>query len=249
VAGTEAGRRQYEVGAGGDTTMEVDRVAESIVLAELTALSERGVRFSLLSEESGRLNFGAEYPLVLADPVDGSLNAKQGVPLFAVMLAVLDGPTVGDTSAGTVLNLTTGEEWSAIRGEGAWRSGRPLRALPRSEPRHIQLLGLESTPRAVTMALPLVENSTKIRILGSMAISLALTAAGGFDVFCAPMPVRVFDTAASLLLLDQTGGVATDMEGAPLGRLPCTLDVRSTVLCGASKELHAEALAILESAK
>jgi myo-inositol-1(or 4)-monophosphatase len=245
ISGTEAGRAEHQVGAGGDTTMEVDRVAEAVVFAELGRVSERGERFSVLSEESGHRSFGADYPLVLADPVDGSLNAKQGVPLFGLMLAVLDGPTIGDTYAGYVLNLNTGEEWTAVRGEGARRSGKPLAVLPPSERRQIQLLGLESTPRALTHAAPLVERATKIRILGSMAISLALTAAGGFDVFCAPLPVRVFDTAASLLILGQTGGTATDLEGKPVGHLPCNLDIRSTLLCAPSAELHAEALSIL----
>lgn len=58
--------------------MELDRAAEAVVFAELEALAERGEKFSVLSEEAGTRSFGAEYPLVLVDPVDGSLNAKQG---------------------------------------------------------------------------------------------------------------------------------------------------------------------------
>jgi myo-inositol-1(or 4)-monophosphatase len=245
LAGTEAGRVQLSVGAGGDTTMEVDRAAEAVVLAELERLAERGERFAVLSEEVGQRSFGADYPLVLVDPVDGSLNAKQGVPLFGLMLAVLDGPAVADTYAGLVLNLNTGEEWTAIRKQGAWRSGKKLTVLPRADSRRIQLLGLESTPRALALAGALVERSSKIRILGSMALALVHTAAGGLDVFCAPISVRMFDTAASLLLLREAGGVATDMEGRPIDRLHCTLDSRSTLLCAPSPELHAEALRIL----
>lgn len=245
LAGTEAGRVQLSVGAGGDTTMEVDRAAEAVVFAELERLAGRGERFSVLSEEVGRRSFGADYPLVLVDPVDGSLNAKQGLPLFGLMLAVLDGPAVADTYAGLVLNLNTGDEWTAIRKQGAWRAGKPLTVLPRADSRRIQLLGLESTPRALALAGALVERSSKIRILGSMALALAHTASGGLDVFCAPISVRMFDTAASLLLLHETGGVATDMEGKPIDRLPCTLDSRSTLLCAPSPELHAEALRIL----
>ena len=87
----------------------------------------------MLSEEAGHRAFGADYPLILVDPVDGSLNAKQGVPLFGLMLAVLDGPTVDDTYAGLVLNRNTGEEWTAIRQQGAQRGGKPLTAIKRSE--------------------------------------------------------------------------------------------------------------------
>ena len=132
LVGTEAGRVQLSVGAGGDTTMELDRAAEAVVFGELAGLAERGERFSVLSEEAGRRSFGADFPLVLVDPVDGSLNAKHGVPLFGLMLAVLDGPLVSDTYAGLVLNLATGEAWTAMRKQGARRAGKPLTAMPRA---------------------------------------------------------------------------------------------------------------------
>lgn len=245
LTGTEAGRAPLSVGAGGDTTLELDRAAESVVLAELAGLNERGETFSVLSEEAGRRSFGADYPLVLVDPVDGSLNAKQGVPLFGLMLAVLDGPSLDDAFAGLVLNLSTDEVWTAIRRQGARRAGKPLAAMKRSHTGRIELLGLESTPRSLRVAQPLIERASKIRILGSMALSIALTSAGGFDVFCAPLPVRVFDMAASLLLLRETGGVATNLDGAPIGALSCDLETRSTLLCAPTRELHAEALRIL----
>ena len=225
--------------------MELDRAAEEVVFSELSALTERGEKFCVLSEESGRRSFGADYPLVLVDPVDGSLNAKQGVPLFGLMLAVLDGPTLDDAYAGLVLNINTGEAWTATRKQGARRAGEPIEVMRRSNPGRIELLGLESTPRALHLAQPLVERAGKIRILGSMALSIALTSAGGFDVFCAPIPVRVFDMAASLLLLKETGGVATNLAGESIGRLSCDLDTRSTLLCAPTRELHAEALRIL----
>jgi myo-inositol-1(or 4)-monophosphatase len=143
------------------------------------------------------------------------------------------------------MNLVTGEEWTAIRKQGVWRGGRPLKTLSRSMDKRIELLGLESSPRSIALAQPLIAKSSKIRILGSMAISIALTAAGGFDVFCAPMPMRVFDMTASLLLLREAGGVATDLQGKSLDALRCDLDSRSSLLCAPSRALHAEALAAI----
>ena len=245
IAGTDAGRVRFEVGAGGDRTLELDRAAEAIVFKELAAVAGRGEVFSVLSEEAGRRSFGADYPLILVDPVDGSLNAKQGVPVFGLMLAVLDGPTIDDTLVGYVLNLNNGEAWTAIRKQGAWRNGAPLLVIPRQDRKRIQILGLESSPAALTAALPLVARSNKIRILGSMALSIAHTAAGGFDVFCAPKPVRAFDTAASLLLLAEVGGVATDLRGNPIGPLSVSLEQRTTLLCAPTKDLHDEALGFL----
>jgi myo-inositol-1(or 4)-monophosphatase len=248
LAGTEAGRVQLTVGAGGDTTMEVDRAAEAVVFGKLEAAADDGERFSVLSEEAGRRSFGADYPLVLVDPVDGSLNAKQGVPFFGIMLALLDGPTVADTVVGCVVNLVTGESWTAIRRQGASRAGQVVLVQPPQNHDRIQLLGLESTPSALVAARRLVESASKIRILGSMALSIAHTAAGGFDAFCAPIPMRVFDMTASLLVLAETGGVATNMQGGSLSALACTLESRTTLLCAPTRELHAAALKSLGTA-
>ena len=245
LAGTDAGRAQLAIGAGGDRTMELDRAAEADVLAELDALAARGERFAILSEEAGHRRLGADYPLVLVDPVDGSLNAKQGVPFFGVMLALLDGPLIGDTVAGCVVNLVTGDAWTAIRKQGAWHDGAPIKVMSRQDRDRLELVALESTPSALVHARGLTQRAGKIRILGSMALAIAHTAAGSFDAFCAPVPVRVFDMAASLLILDQTGGVATDLKGNALGALSSGLETRTSLVCAPTPQLHAIALRAL----
>src|SRR5258708_9907205 len=177
IAGTDAGRVRFEVGAGGDTTMEVDRAAETVVFTQLEALARGGLEtFSVLSEQSGLRAFGAPYPLVLVDPVDGSLNAKQGVPVFGLMLEVLDGPAIDDTFAGYVLNLNTGEEWTAIRKQGARRADMHLEVIPRQAPKRIQILVLERSPRPIAPARPLVRHANKIPILYSIAVPCTLIA-------------------------------------------------------------------------
>jgi myo-inositol-1(or 4)-monophosphatase len=247
LAGTESGRAQLAIGAGGDRTMELDRAAEADVFAELEKLAAKGERFSVLSEEVGLRSFGADYPLVLVDPVDGSLNAKQGIPFFAVMLALVDGPNIGDTVAGCVVNLVNGEAWTAIRRQGAWRAGMAIAPLPRTDRDRIELVALESLPSALLKARGLLKQAHKIRILGSMALGIAHTAAGSFDAFCAPIPVRVFDMAASLLIVSEAGGVATDLKGNSLAALPATLEARTTLVAAPTAELHAIALRALNT--
>jgi myo-inositol-1(or 4)-monophosphatase len=242
LAGTEAGRRQLAMGAGGDRTMELDRAAEAVVFEELERIANTRARFSVLSEEVGLRSFGAPYPLVVVDPVDGSLNAKQGIPFYNVMLAMLEGPTVADAAVGCVVNLINGDTWTAIKGRGAHHNGEPLVVIPRERPDRVQLLGLESSTRSLGVARDLVEHAGKIRILGSMALSMAHTASGALDVFCAPVPMRVFDMTAGLLIIAEAGGVATDVQGRPLGSLECTLTTRTTLLCAADAKAHAMAL-------
>ena len=242
LSGTETGRVEFAMGAGGDRTMEVDRLAEELVFAELKVLSDRGERFSVLSEEAGHRNFGADHPLVVVDPIDGSLNAKQGIPFFNVMLTLLEGPRVRDASVACVFNLNNGERWTAIRGGGLHRNGTPVTVLPRERGARIELLGLESSTRSLKAAANLLEHASKVRILGSMALSMAHTASGGLDAFCAPVPMRVFDMSASLLLIAEAGGVATDVKGQPIDGLEVTLATRTTLLCAPDREAHAMAL-------
>jgi myo-inositol-1(or 4)-monophosphatase len=123
------------------------------------------------------------------------------------------------------------------------RDGKPVLPLPASHPDRIELLGLESTPRSLKVAWPLIERSAKVRVLGSMALSMAHTAAGALDAFCAPLPMRVFDMSASLLMIREAGGVATDTAGGSLDGLVCDLKTRTTLLCAPDRARHALALA------
>jgi myo-inositol-1(or 4)-monophosphatase len=247
ISGSEAARREIATGAGGDRTVEVDRLAEEAAVAVLEETAADGVTFTLLSEELGRRSFGSELPLVVLDPVDGSLNAKQGIPLYSTMLALAEGPTLDDVAAGHVANLVSGEVWQAARSGGVTRAGKPLTSLPLARRDRLEVVGLESSPRAIQRARGLIEVSSKLRILGSMALSIAHTAAGHMDAFCAPIEARLFDMSASLLMVRETGGVATDFDGRELWHLPLTLETRTRLVVSSDARTHARALAALSA--
>jgi myo-inositol-1(or 4)-monophosphatase len=243
LLGTEAGREVIGVGAGGDRTVELDRLAEEAALAELGRFAAGGHPCSVLSEEAGVVDLGAPWPLVVLDPVDGSVNAKQGLPLTAVMLSLADGPTLSDVRVGWTLNLISGERWHAVRGAGAYRDGRPLTPLPPAgRPGHIDVLGLESRARDLCRLQPLFDRASKVRILGSMALLVAHGAAGGIEVFAVPFQARIFDMTAGLLMVDEVGGVVTDLDGRSLRDAVVGLDSRTTLLGSADPGLHRLAL-------
>lgn len=234
-------------GAGGDRTIELDRRAEVEALAELRQLSARGERFSLLSEEAGAVDFGADFPRVLLDPVDGSRNAKRGLPVVGVALALLEGPTLADTRAGFILEAVSGRRWHAIRGGGAFRDGQPFSPVDFASDGRIEVLGLETSPRTLRAAQPLVEAASRLRLLGSAALALAHTAAGGIDVYCTPTPHRLLDMVAGVLLVREAGGIATDVQGRPLSDLTADLETRTTLLCSGHSRLHRLALDLLSA--
>ena len=105
----------------------IDEAAEDVVFAELDALHDAGARFTAVSEERGVVDFGdPDACCVVIDPIDGSLNAKRGLPHFALSIAVADGPTMADVVFGFVQDFGPEEEWVARRGEGAQLDGVPL---------------------------------------------------------------------------------------------------------------------------
>lgn len=240
--GTAEGRRELGVGAGGDRTVVLDQVAEDRVVGELRALAARGVHCTVVSEEVGEIDLGAPYPRVFVDPVDGSRNAKYGVPLSAVMLSLLDGPLLSDVRVGVVQSLVSGERWHAIRGGGAFQNG--ARVVPRQHSStRIEVLGVEGSPRQLESVWPLVRSASKLRAMGSIALSLAFTATGAYDVFCSPKHSgRAFDMTAGLLMVEEAGGVVTDLSGRPLGGDPAGLVDGSALLAAPTPETHALAL-------
>ena len=109
------------MGVGGDETTAIDHEVERVVIARL---AERIRDYTIVSEEIGEVVRGAGRPWIVLDPVDGSLNAKRGVPHFCLSLAVADGPTMGDVVFGYVHDFGTGEEWTGRRGEGGQGFGQ-----------------------------------------------------------------------------------------------------------------------------
>ena len=250
LAGTPAGRQVVGLGAGGDQTILLDQLAEQVVVRHLEQAYRSGLRFQLISEELGERDFGGSPTLVLADPLDGSFNAKMGLPYYAVVFAATEGDRFSDVRLGYVQNLVTGDEFHAIAGGGAFHNGEALRpSLPPFDGRTIPLVqfdapsGVEPRERAA----PIVARAEKVRQLGSAALNLCHTATGGIALQATPAPVRSFDLAGPVLILREAGGIVTDFEGRLIDSVSVRLDARTTLLASLSSEVHAYALELLHA--
>ena len=105
-------------GSGGDRTLQIDSSAERVVLAELERLRDEGYSFLAFSEERGAVDYGDDRVRVIVDPIDGSLNAKRGIPHYALSIAVADGATMADVQFAYVYDFGPAEEWWAVRSKG-----------------------------------------------------------------------------------------------------------------------------------
>jgi myo-inositol-1(or 4)-monophosphatase len=217
-------------GEGGDRTLVIDSSAETVVLSELDALHTSGYSFSALSEEKGEVDFGDRAIRVIIDPIDGSLNAKRGLPHHALSIAVAAGETMADVVFGYVYDFGPREEWWARQGEGAWLNGELLdRELGerRAHDGRLEVLGIESAdPRWVAAAIePLVTSAYRLRALGTIASSLCQVAGARFDGMLSLRRCRGVDAAAGQLIVREAGGVVSfpgcdEALGAPLDATP-----------------------------
>ncbi len=227
-------------GQGGDDTTAIDQAAEDAVVERLVALEGD---FVLVSEELGERTFGSGGPLrVIVDPIDGSINAKRGIPFFSFSLAVADGPTMGDVFFGYVCDFGTGEEWTAERGKGAFLGGASLGAVGPKDP--IEIVAFEgTTTKSVTERVPgMIGIAERVRVMGSLALSLCHLAGGRVDAACCLKEIRSVDIAAAQLLLRELGIAIELFDDPPLDSAPLDLVTRSRVAAAATPEL-VEALA------
>jgi myo-inositol-1(or 4)-monophosphatase len=223
-------------GEGGDETTAVDAAAEAAVVARLEGVAAAGTGFTLVSEELGERRFGdgGDGAHVVLDPIDGSLNAKRGIPFFSLSIAVASGPRMGDVHLGYVYDFGTGEEWVGRSGEGAFLDGRPLDGPgPKEE---VEILAFEATRTDLVAdrVAAMVGLAYRTRIMGSLALSLCHLAAGRLDAVCSLKPARSVDIAAAQLLVRERRLAIELPEAPPFTDAPLDVAARSRVVAAAT---------------
>jgi myo-inositol-1(or 4)-monophosphatase len=228
--------RETGRGEGGDMTLAIDKAVEDAVLAEFESF---GVGATAVSEERGRIEVaGGGDALLVIDPIDGSLNAKRRLRPYSLSIAVAGGETMADVEFGYVADLSSDDVWWAQRGGGAFFAGERLELPPDPE---LELLGVESArPELVAGAGAAIAatGARRLRMMGSIALSLCHVAAGRFDALVSLRPCRSVDAAAGQLLVREAGGhvLFPDTADGELGA-SLMLAMRSRVVAAPSAEI------------
>jgi myo-inositol-1(or 4)-monophosphatase len=233
-------QRSEEIGRGegGDMTLAIDSAVEDAVFAELESL---GVGLRAISEERGAVDIAGGGPArVVIDPIDGSLNAKRRLPLYSLSIAVAEGDDMASVSFGYVTNFPTGEEWWARRGEGAMLDGRRLQPAAAGAP--LELLGVETAdPRRVAAGADALAalGAHRLRMIGSIALSLCYVASARFDGMLSLRGARSVDAAAGQLIVREAGGAVAfpDADGDVPLSAGLDLEMRSRVMAGATSDI------------
>jgi len=207
-AGLEVRRK-----AQNDFVTQADKESEAAVLGVIRG---RFPEHRILAEEGGGADIGgaSEYQWLI-DPLDGTTNFLQGLPVYCVSVACRKGD---ELVAAVVLDPEGNNLFTATRGGGAKWNGRhmdlvrpdgldgaflatgyPFRALPTLD---------------VYLAIfrDVFQHAKAIRRCGAAALDLAYTAAGVYDGFF-EFRLSPWDIGAGVLLIEEAGGVVSDLDG------------------------------------
>ena len=191
---------------------DADRAVEREVRRLLAA---RRPADAVLGEELGAAGDAARRWVI--DPVDGTKNFVRGVPVWATLIALMDGDEV---TVGVVSAPALGRRWWAARGRGAWASA------PGAGPRRLRVSGVASLAAAsvsysslsgwrdagrLDALLGLGDEVWRTRAYGDFW-SHMLVAEGAVDASFEPK-VSLWDLAALSVVVEEAGGRFTDLAG------------------------------------
>jgi myo-inositol-1(or 4)-monophosphatase len=200
-----AGRRSWYKGPGQVVT-EADLAVDALLHDRLRAARPD---YGWLSEE--RIDDRSRRRcrrVWVVDPIDGTRAFAEGVPQFAISIALVEG---GAPLLGVVLNPATDESFEARRSGGAWLNGQRLRVSQRTELVDAALLSsrTEMKRRHWPSMLPEATFTT----IGSLAYKLALIAGGRYDGLVSLRASHDWDIAAAQVIVGEAGGRMTDAAG------------------------------------
>jgi len=207
-----------------DSTLEVRAKGTHDFVTRADHESERAIVHEIrrhypdhhvLAEEGGFDEGGHSQFQWFIDPLDGTSNFMQGLPIFSISIACRHREQL---VAAVVLDPLGDNLFTATLGAGARWNGRPIRV---SERDRLEGAFLATgypfrTRRALDLYLDAFRSvfleARAIRRCGSAALDLAYTAAGVYDGFF-ELRLSPWDFAAGTLLLREAGGRITDLDG------------------------------------
>ncbi|WP_276356662.1 inositol monophosphatase family protein [Cohnella caldifontis] len=207
-----------------DLVTEVDKGAERLIRNLIAThfphhsfLGEEGVEpgpeASARALESAA---DAEY-LWIVDPIDGTTNYVHGFPFYCVSIALAHH---GQVIVGVIYDPVRDELFLAERGKGAYVHGRKMKVSEDGElSRSLIATGLpadhlQALPANLKGIQSLAPKVRNLRVAGSAALHLAYVAAGRLSGFW-EVGLNAWDIAAGSLLVEESGGTITDMNGEP----------------------------------
>ncbi len=200
---------EREVKADKSFVTAADKEAEAVIIAEL---KKHFPDHGFLGEESGETRSSSEYQWVI-DPLDGTANFVNGIPMFAVSIALF---LRGAPIVGVVYNPVTDSLYASEKGKGVTCNGANVSVSDGGAEHAMITFGPGKKEKLLLNAL--FSNAERLvkskRYLGCAALDLAYVARGGTEGFVC-LGLNTWDYAAGVLLVAEAGGKLTDFKGNP----------------------------------
>ncbi len=227
--GDKAGET-VKIGAYGLPSSLVDVKAESKIIE---IVNNEDMPYNIFSEEAGFIDRGYKNTLIV-DPLDGSYNAENNIPFYAVSLAV-SGGVLERVKYALVKDVSHGVEYWAIKGEGAYRENVRLQ-VDGHKNLYVIYLGKKAHPQSFDIA----RKARRIRSFGSASLELCTVAEGIADLFMYRFinggALRIVDIAAGYLIVKESGGLVLDDALNPLN-MALDFKERKNVIAVANNEI------------
>jgi myo-inositol-1(or 4)-monophosphatase len=183
--------------------------------ADLVTVRKQWPTHDVLGEEQGLVDTGSDYRWYV-DPLDGTTNFAHGFPVFCVSMAV---EYKGRRIAGVIYDPTRDELFAAEQGSGAYLNQERIAVSKISNLAECLVgTGFPSHKRHKNPNIFFYHQITLrthgVRRAGSAALDLCNVACGRFDGFW-EFNLNPWDTAAGVLIVEESGGKVTDFSGGP----------------------------------
>ncbi|HID47698.1 MAG TPA: bifunctional NADP phosphatase/NAD kinase [Methanococcaceae archaeon] len=259
LIGWEGSEEVVKIGADGTPTKRIDVIAENIGINTI----ERHCSAVVISEEIGvkKVGEGAPEYIVVLDPIDGTYNALNNLPIYAVSIAIgkiagkyrglegVRGMSIEDLELGIVKNIATGEIYYGRVNKGAYileKNDREWKKIEVSNTKDLKDATVGVFAYGLTTnTLNFIKDRKvrRIRIFGSVALEMCYVARGALDAFInVNETTRLCDIAGSYVILRESGGVITDRDGRPLD-MKLDIGERRSLICS-NRALHRKLIGI-----
>jgi myo-inositol-1(or 4)-monophosphatase len=227
-------------------------VTAADVESELGVIETIGERFpghNTLGEESGFQHRGSDYTWVV-DPLDGTSNFAAGLPWFGVIICVLKHSE--PLMAGCYIPFFN-ELYFAEKGKGATLNGRPVVVSQESSLKNVLFsYGIDysedpgKTDREVKIIGELVQRIRNLRTTNCLMDFCYI--ADGRIGGCINQSTRIWDIAGPALIVEEAGGVFTDIQGEPVQYAMNASDYgKNYPVVGTTKKLHASIIQLIKN--
>ena len=216
LAGTDDAAGDFGIGAGGDTSRNIDIIAEKTVLDYLKEINFECI---VLGEECGRIELSDKPKgFVIMDAIDGSANAVRGVPFFCSSLAFATENRLSSITDGVITDLSNGEMYWASENKGAFFNNEQIK-VHKKDPIY-KIVGINTSGSSIDLMKklhPIFENHNHTRHFGANALEMAMFAKGLMDIFIDFRgKIRIQDIAAGYVIVKEAGGLLLDDKLKPL---------------------------------